>query len=128
MKYTAFFDGSAQPNPGIKRIGGRILYNGTVIVEFNDVTGRGTNNEAEYEALLKLSEIIKKQRIKEIDIYGDSQLVVNQINKIWKCTKPNLIPLLKKIQENLSEINYTLRYIPREQNSESDKLSKRGIL
>lgn len=127
MKYTAFFDGSAQPNPGIKRIGGRILYNGTVLFDFNDITGRGTNNEAEYEALLRLSELIKIKGIKDINIYGDSQLVVNQINGIWKCTKPNLIPLKEKVLNNLSKINYTLKHVPREQNSEADKLSKKGI-
>jgi ribonuclease HI len=125
MTYKAFFDGSAQPNPGAKTIGVVIIKpDGTKFCEFSKQTGFGTNNEAEYEALLEICHIVKDYNIKEINIMGDSMLVVNQVNGKWKCNKPNLIPLKNKVLYLLSGTKFTLTHVPREQNTEADFLSK----
>jgi ribonuclease HI len=127
MTYKAFFDGSAQPNPGKKKIGGTIYApNGMLLWNFTEETGHGTNNEAEYEALERICEFIKNNNIRKVDIKGDSMLVVNQVNGKWKCNKPSLLLLKDKILKLLKGITFTLTHVPREQNTEADILSKKG--
>ena len=51
-----------------------------------------TNNEAEYEAcILRLEEAVNIQ-IKTLDVYGDSALVINQVNGDWNTLQPTLVP------------------------------------
>ena len=55
MKYTAYFDGSAKPNPGMMKIGGLVKdETGTIKGEYSKELGHGTNNEAEYLSLIIL--------------------------------------------------------------------------
>jgi ribonuclease HI len=127
MTYKAFFDGSAQPNPGKKKIGGAIYTpNGNLLYNFTEETGFGTNNEAEYEALLVVCQFIKNNNIWVIDIKGDSMLVVNQVNGKWKCNKPALNILKNRVLNLLHGVTFTLTHVPREQNTEADMLSKKG--
>ena len=127
MTYLAYFDGSAQPNPGKKKIGGAIYTpTGMLLWNFTEETGHGTNNEAEYEALVRICEFIKNNNIWKVDIKGDSMLVVSQVNGKWKCNKPSLYNLKNKVLNLLKGITFTLTHVPREQNTEADMLSKKG--
>jgi ribonuclease HI len=49
-----------------------------------------TNNEAEYEALIHGLRIVTFLRIKQLLVYGDSAVVINQVNKDWDYTKDNM--------------------------------------
>jgi ribonuclease HI len=49
-----------------------------------------TNNEAEYEALIHGLRVATSLGIKRLLVYGDSAIVVNQVNKDWNCTKDNI--------------------------------------
>jgi ribonuclease HI len=51
---------------------------------------RATNNKAEYEALIHGLRIATSLGIKQLLIYGDSAVVINQVNKDWDCTKDNM--------------------------------------
>jgi len=127
MTYIAFFDGSAQPNPGEKRIGGQILdENGNKAYTFSMSTGYGTNNEAEYEALLEVVKYISKENIKGVKISGDSLLVVNQVNGKWKCKKPELLKYRDLAMTHLKNVTFELTHVPRAQNMEADMLSRKG--
>ena len=46
-----------------------------------------TNNEAEYEALIHGLRVAITLEIKRLLVYGDSAVVINQVNKDWDCTK-----------------------------------------
>jgi ribonuclease HI len=122
--YTAVFDGSAQPNPGIKHIGGAVYKDGKTIYTFSIRRNHGTNNEAEYEALIEIASYLNGSGIEEVEITGDSMLVVNQVNGLWKCNVPQLQEYKEKIIRLLSGIKYSLKHVPREQNTFADKLSK----
>ena len=126
MSYTAFFDGSAEPNPGERSIGGLVYdTHGNLLYSFSDKIGYGTNNEAEYEALIKVCTFIRNHGVWDVDIKGDSLLVINQVTNKWKCKTPRLIPLKRKVQEMLtSDVKFTLNHVPREQNTLADRLSK----
>jgi hypothetical protein len=51
---------------------------------------QATNNEAEYEALIHGLRVTTSLRIKRLLVYGDSAVVINQVNKDWDCTKDNM--------------------------------------
>jgi ribonuclease HI len=91
--YTLIFDGGSLGNPGDTYGSYRIQQKGekpqsTVRLRF----GHGTNNEAEYWALIAglkdLHQQITQQKVNpsevHVEIIGDSQLVVNQLRGSWK--------------------------------------------
>jgi ribonuclease HI len=86
------------------------------------------NNEAEYEALIHGLQVAISVGIKRLLIYGDSAVVVNQVNKDWDCTKDNMdaycaeVCKLKKHFQGL-EILHVLR----DSNVAADILAKLGL-
>jgi len=127
MTVLGYFDGANKGQPGPAGIGALIIKDGVMIWEKAEYIGLKTNNEAEYMALLAVLKQAVYLGIKEITIRGDSLLVVNQVNRKWKCETPHLKPLLKQAWEYLAYIpRYKLKWIPRTQNTYADALSKRG--
>jgi ribonuclease HI len=49
-----------------------------------------TNNEAEYEALIHGLRIATSLGMKRLLVYGNSAVVINQVNKDWDYTKDNM--------------------------------------
>ena len=122
--YTAAFDGGATPNPGNMKIGGWIRDpNGSRIYAYTEEIGHGTNNEAEYSSLLKLIEEIQKRGIKKVHIQGDSALVVNQVNGVWKVKEPRMKLMKDKIVAAAQGLEMHLEHVVRKYNSEADSLT-----
>jgi ribonuclease HI len=44
-----------------------------------------TNNQAEYEAILKGLQLLQEIKTESIEIFGDSQLVINQLISLYEC-------------------------------------------
>jgi len=113
-----WFDGGAEPNPGAS-YGSYALFvpdaNGAWLTEPLEVISRldfgyGTNNEAEYKSLIAGLEDVTR-RIEaagqslaawQIEVRGDSDLVVKQIGGEWQVKKESLRPLLDKAQKLLA--------------------------
>ena len=73
-----------------------------------------TVNVGEYQAaILALS--VCRLISEEVEILTDSLLVVNQVNGLWKCKKPHLLPF-RDYARLLMESGATLKWIPREEN------------
>jgi ribonuclease HI len=92
--------------------------------------GKGTNNTAEYKALINVLQlmIVLELTGKEILVQGDSNLVINQVFGTWKCKQDHLIPLRDKAKYLVGKFaNIKGKWIPREQNKLADELSKEGI-
>lgn len=123
-KFEGWFDGSSKPNPGKMKIGGYIQKDGKTIYEFSKDLGLGTNNQAEYLALMNLCTGITILGIKEIDIKGDSMLVVNQINQQWKCKDENIKRLRDKCLRLLDGVRFNISHVPRNQNKTADSLTR----
>jgi len=83
-----------------------------------------TNNITEYEACyLGIGEAIDL-RIKKIDIYGDSALVINQIIGKWETHHVGLIPYRDYARRLLTFFNKVeLHHIPRDENRMVDALA-----
>jgi len=63
-------------------------------------------------------------RIKNLDIYGDSALVINQVKGEWETRHLGLIPYRDYARRLLTFFNkFELRYIPREENQMADALA-----
>ncbi|XP_058775095.1 uncharacterized protein LOC131649350 [Vicia villosa] len=83
-----------------------------------------TNNIAEYEACIMGLEEAIDLRIKILDVYGDSSLVINQIKGGWETRHPGLIPYRDYARRLLPFFNkVTFHHIPRDENQMADALA-----
>ena len=83
-----------------------------------------TNNMAEYEACILGLEAAIDYRIKILEVYGDSALVIYQIKGEWETRHPKLTPYrdhVLKLMKYFDEI--TFHHIPREENQVADALA-----
>lgn len=93
----------------------------------------GTNNIGEWagleEAIVTAGELKAVFPNSSIRLYGDSQLVVRQFNRIYRVKQEHLIPYFKSCRMKYLEVGnvISVEWIPREQNKEADELSKRAI-
>jgi ribonuclease HI len=129
MVYTLKFDGCCKPNPGDIGIGVIILNdNMKEIIQISEKGGYGTNNQAEYTAIIRGLEELIKTYSGELLVQGDSQLVINQLKGEWKVKKRDLIPLFNKVKELEAKFdNIKYSWIGREKNKEADKLSAKAL-
>jgi len=130
MKLIAFIDGSSMGNPGEAGYGVVIKdENGSVLQYYGNYIGRATNNVAEYQGLIGCLDLIGKFKADSLIVYSDSQLMVRQINGVYKVKQPHLQKLFSQIKAQLKEIplNFTIEHVPREQNKEADKLARNAV-
>ena len=133
MILRVYTDGGARGNPGPAAVGvvvKKINGDGTVekLLSFGKKIGNTTNNSAEYqavmEALIKISNIkYQISNIQKIEFYLDSQLVVSQLNGLFKVKDANLRTLIVSVRNLEGELNVPISYqhIPREENKEADR-------
>lgn len=123
-----YFDGASRSNPGEAGAGSLLVDDsGKVIWTKADYLGAKTNNEAEYTALINLLTEARARGITQLDVYGDSKLVVSQVTHQWKITKLHLFDLAAKVWELADGIKITFTWVPREQNKLADMLSNKAI-
>lgn len=130
--FNLYTDGAARGNPGPAGAGWVILgHQGKLISEGEKYLGELTNNQAEYRALLlALSALQKQTVVKEIhlNLYSDSELLVRQLKGEYKVKNEGLKPLFREVILTLSQFGgYKLQYIPREENTEADRLANEAI-
>ncbi len=120
-------DGASSGNPGESGIGA-VLVLGDNTYEISEHIGIATNNIAEYTALIKglaKAEALKVDRIK---IFLDSELLVRQIEGIYKVKSVKLQGLYQSAIAHLKSFKaYTIKHIPREENKKADALAKKAI-
>ncbi|KAM2646214.1 hypothetical protein EV1_019658 [Malus domestica] len=85
---------------------------------------KASNNEAEYEALLAGLRLAKHLGVKRIDIFSDSQLVVNQVTNNFNAKDSSMAAYLAQTQLLLKHFHYQITQIPRAANSHADALAR----
>ena len=131
--YHLFTDGAAEFDDNYKpinaAIGGLLKKGDKVIFSFAENIGSGrTNNEAEYLALIKGVQECIEHKIDDVNIYADSELVVNQVNGKYKLKDSKMIKLHGKVVKLCSKLqSWNISHIVREKNTEADDLSKKGL-
>lgn len=134
-KVIVHIDGGARGNPGPSAAGVVISdIRGQVLSERSQVLGQRTNNEAEYlAAILGLTEVKaswgkKKVKDLDVDVYSDSQLLVEQMNGRYKIVNDKLIPLFLKLWNLRTEFgSVTFNLISREDNTAADRLVNQAL-
>jgi len=122
-----FSDGGARGNPGPAAAAFIVFKNKKIIYKHSLFIGRSTNNNAEYTAVLIALQWLNKntkKNIDSIDFFIDSELVVNQLNGIFKIKNNNLKKIIYsiKVLENNFMGKITYNYISRNKNKEADLL------
>lgn len=140
-------DGSSSGNPGPIQIGFLVWdrtadkHSMTPVKRHSEFKGYGTNNEAEWMAIIAGLEYISRINHsplgkclinEEIYVYSDSQLCIKQLNGQWQIRHENMIPLKKRFDE----INEFLKnkankvyfnWIPRQLTGMADREATRRI-
>ena len=135
--YLLQFDGAADPNPG-KGSGAYVLFGPpqkegdwlvrNVIEEGFKYLPHATNNEAEYTGLILGLEKALEYNVQAIKIEGDSMLVVNQVNGLWRVKEPRLVKFHSRAVSLFNQFKQkSITHIPREVNEDADRLSKEGL-
>ena len=126
--HKGYFDGACSPNPGELGLGACINdNNGKEVASFHCYRKFGTHNESEYLSLILLLSRAVKLGIKELECYGDSNLIINHVTGKFKPGQ-KFLPYLGKIKELTQHFSFvSFTWIPREQNKRADELSKLGL-
>jgi ribonuclease HI len=113
-------------NPGPSGAGAVLLdEGGGLVFRLSLFLGSGTNNFAEYQALIIGASEALERGVRNIEIRMDSMLVVQQVNGSWRVNKPHLKKLQEMARGVLSRfLNWRLTYIPREENTLADEAAK----
>lgn len=124
-KIEIYFDGGCWPNPGDRGCWKCLICDNTKSYEYSGWIYQKdcTNNIAEYEGLFNSLIKAKELNFKDIIIYGDSQLVVKQINKKWRIKKDYLKEYAQECWKLLKNFDsWSLKWIPREENIDADEI------
>ncbi len=125
---TIHTDGAARGNPGPAAIGYVIEEKGKLVTEEKEFLGTATNNFAEYTAVVRALEHAKSLGASKIRLYSDSELLVKQMNGVYRVKNATLRPLYEQAQrlrQDFDAVNF--HHIPREQNSEADRLCNEAL-
>jgi len=129
-KIIIYTDGGSRGNPGHSAIG--VVFcneKEQQVKSYGEYLGDNfTNNEAEYTALIQGIDMALKHSPKELKCFMDSELVVKQINGIYKIKEPRLQILCIKARSLARQAGKgTFEYIPRSQNSPADSLVNNAL-
>ncbi|XP_074300412.1 uncharacterized protein LOC141631672 [Silene latifolia] len=83
-----------------------------------------TNNMAEYQALILGLQMAIEIGVRDMDIYGDSKLVVNQVLGEYEVKKEDLIPYHQQALQLLNQLDdIHVGHVPRSANKLADALA-----
>lgn len=126
-------DGGSRGNPGPSAIG-VVIRSESKEKKYGEFLGTRTNNEAEYEAVVfalkKTRQLFGKDKTKkaEVEVFLDSELVVNQLNAEYKIEEEKLFPLFIKVWNLKMDFGKVIFFsVPREKNREADRLVNQAL-
>ena len=123
--YSLYFDGASRKNPGPASFGG-VIYNesGEEFDTYYKFIGTATNNVAEYCGLLAGLHRARELNIKELKVFGDSNLIIQQVTGKWKVKNDNLRAIynqIKQVEPFFTVISY--QHVYRKNNKRADQLA-----
>jgi len=126
VPWTLFFDGSTCDRAagiGIVLISPRGKKD-----EFSlTIVATSTNNQAEYQALIKGLELLREVHADAVEIFGDSMLVINQLAGSYECRSEVLITYHERSMQLLKEFkDFRLEHVPRLHNEEANRLAQQA--
>jgi ribonuclease HI len=122
-------DGGARGNPGPAAIG-VVLRDGEgqVLEEVGEKIGEATNNVAEYRALLRGIELAKAHEAADLELIGDSELVVRQVEGRYKVKNAGMKELYDEVKKALRAFDsWSIRHVRRKDNADADRLVNEAL-
>jgi ribonuclease HI len=123
--HVANIDGASRGNPGPASYGVVLRDpDGKIILELAKNIGRETNNVAEYFALLAALDYASMHGISSLRIRSDSELLVRQMQGVYKVKSPDLKPLQERAAKLSRQLQYfAIEHVRRELNKDADALA-----
>lgn len=128
-KLTFYVDGASRGNPGKGAIGVVIMNgHGHVIGELKRYIGETTNNMAEYQALIEALTEGRRLGGKTVQVFSDSELMVRQINGVYKVKDGKLLDLYKEAKRLISGFSdFNINHVTRDKNARADSLANEAL-
>jgi len=127
-RFTVNVDGGARGNPGPAAIGVVLRADGEVLEEVGETIGEATNNVAEYRALLRGIELAAAHGASELELIGDSELVVRQVEGRYKVKNAGMKELHEEVKRALREFDsWSIRHVRRAENADADRLVNQAL-
>jgi ribonuclease HI len=122
-------DGGARGNPGPAAIAAVLADpGGEVLEERSEAIGRATNNVAEYRALLLGIERARALGARQLELVGDSELIVRQVRGEYRVKDAALRELHSRVKAALADFDrWSIRNVPREDNAHADRLVNEAL-
>lgn len=122
-------DGGARGNPGPAAIGVVVRDDdGAVLEKLGERIGEATNNVAEYRALLKGIELAAAHGASELELIGDSELVVRQVEGRYKVKHAGMKELHAEVKKALAGFDsWSIRHVRRAENADADRLVNEAL-
>lgn len=114
-------DGGSRGNPGPSAIG--VVINapdGKHLESFGRYIGETTNNQAEYKAVIEALKAAPKYAPQRLRFFLDSELVVKQLNGVYRMKNPDLAPLFHEIKAMAAHYDTTFEHVLRIDNHLAD--------
>ena len=127
--WRLYCDGASRGNPGPAGAGA-LLYDpgGQLKGQVSRYLGETTNNVAEYQALIFGLQLAREQGATRVQIFADSQLIVEQLRGSYRVKSPHLLPLWRQAKKELQNFEaHAISHVPRAENSLADDLANQGI-
>lgn len=133
MNLVVNTDGACAGNPGPMGVGA-VIYDedepeGGRILELCEYHGNGTNNLAEYRAIVRALEMSVDLKATRVKINCDNLIVVNQIKRKWKCRIPHLLAELAKVHDLMGQFTDGVEFthVYDTYNEAADRLARLGV-
>jgi ribonuclease HI len=128
-KLTVNVDGGARGNPGPAAIAAVVRDgDGEVVAERGERIGRATNNVAEYRALLLGIELAAEIGAEELELVGDSELIVRQVEGRYKVKHADMRDLHTQVKRALAPFqSWSIRHVKRAENADADALVNQAL-
>ena len=122
-------DGASRGNPG-PAAAGVVIENeqGKLLAQGKKYLGPLTNNQAEYQALILGLQAISRYQPAEVQVYLDSDLVVQQMNGRYRVKDAGLLALYQeatRLAAALPQIQF--QHVPRSKNARADALANEAL-
>ena len=129
LRLIVNFDGGARGNPGPAAIAAVVSTPaGELVEERGERIGAATNNVAEYRALLLAIERAAALGAGEVELIGDSELIVKQVRGEYRVKDAGLRPLHARAAEALDGFErWSIRAVRRDANAAADALVNRAL-
>ena len=123
-----YFDGSTVGEPKLCGVGGLIFITDEHFFTFKAGLGSGSNNFAELLGLKLLLTLSLENNFKTLQIFGDSQLVINWVSGKYRIQNVQLAQILMEVNRLVDMFDSVVfMHIYHERNTLVDVLAKDGV-